>query len=53
MVDAAGRGQTDGWRYEDMPEDAEAWRRLSRLDLDAAPGALRRSFAPPAEDQAG
>ncbi len=29
-------GQTDGWRFEDMPEDGEAWRRtLSALDEDA------------------
>lgn len=29
-------GQTDGWRYEDMPEDGEAWRRtLAALDEDA------------------
>jgi hypothetical protein len=26
-------GETDGWRYEDMPEDGEAWRRsLAALD---------------------
>lgn len=30
-------GETDGWRYQDMPEDGEAWRRsLSFLDEDAA-----------------
>ncbi len=29
-------GQTDGWRYEDMPEDGDAWRRtLAALDDDA------------------
>ena len=29
-------GETDGWRYEDMPEDGEAWRRtLAALDDDA------------------
>ncbi len=29
-------GETDGWRYEDMPEDAEAWRRsLASLDDEA------------------
>jgi hypothetical protein len=29
-------GQTDGWRYEDMPEDGQAWRdSLSYLDEDA------------------
>jgi len=37
MVDARlAEGQTDGWRYEDMPEDGEAWRRsLAGLDQDA------------------
>jgi gluconate 2-dehydrogenase subunit 3-like protein len=37
MIDArlAG-GQTDGWRYEDMPEDGQAWRdTLANLDTDA------------------
>jgi len=29
-------GETDGWRYEDMPEDGDAWRRtLKALDDDA------------------
>lgn len=29
-------GETDGWRYDDMPEDGEAWRRsLAALDDDA------------------
>ncbi len=29
-------GETDGWRYEDMPEDGEAWRRsLAALDAEA------------------
>lgn len=29
-------GQADGWRYEDMPEDGQAWRdSLSYLDEDA------------------
>jgi Gluconate 2-dehydrogenase subunit 3 len=29
-------GETDGWRYEDMPEDGEAWRvTLAHLDVDA------------------
>lgn len=29
-------GETDGWRYEDMPEDGEAWHRsLRHLDEDA------------------
>ncbi|MEO6884888.1 MAG: gluconate 2-dehydrogenase subunit 3 family protein [Jatrophihabitantaceae bacterium] len=30
------RGETDGWHYDDLPEDAEAWRQtLSWLDADA------------------
>ncbi len=29
--------ETDGWRYEDMPEDGEAWHRtIHHLDEDAA-----------------
>ena len=29
-------GETDGWHYEDMPEDAQAWRdTLAALDRDA------------------
>jgi hypothetical protein len=38
MVDARlAAGQTDGWRYADMPEDGQAWRdTLSYLDADAA-----------------
>ena len=29
-------GETDGWRYEDMPEDGQAWRdTLAYLDGDA------------------
>ncbi len=37
MVDARlAVRQTDGWRYEDMPEDGQAWRdSLSALDADA------------------
>ncbi|MFF7726731.1 GMC family oxidoreductase [Streptomyces sp. NPDC008001] len=37
MVDARlAEMQTDGWRYADMPEDDEAWRRsLAALDDDA------------------
>ncbi len=37
MVDARlAEGQSDGWRYEDMPEDGEAWHRsLAGLDQDA------------------
>ncbi len=29
-------GQTDGWRYEEMPEDSAAWQQtLAALDMDA------------------
>ncbi|MCC9305787.1 gluconate 2-dehydrogenase subunit 3 family protein [Kitasatospora sp. RB6PN24] len=37
MVDSRlAEGQTDGWHYQDMPEDGEAWRRsLHALDQDA------------------
>jgi hypothetical protein len=38
MVDSRlAAGETDGWRYEDMPEDGQAWRdTLAYLDQDAA-----------------
>jgi len=37
MIDARlAAGETDGWRYADMPEDGEAWRAsLTALDADA------------------
>jgi hypothetical protein len=37
LVDARlAEQQTDGWRYEDMPEDGRAWREsLAHLDADA------------------
>ena len=37
MVDARlAAGETDGWRYADMPEDGQAWRNtLALLDADA------------------
>ena len=39
-------GQTDGWHYEDMPEDGDAWRlTLAALDDDARDG--RRQPLPP------
>jgi hypothetical protein len=39
------RGETDGWRYDDLPEDGEAWRRtLAWLDDDAQ-ATFKRSFA--------
>jgi Gluconate 2-dehydrogenase subunit 3 len=38
MIDARlAAGQTDGWRYDEMPEDGQAWRdTLAYLDADAA-----------------
>ena len=41
----AGRRETDGWHYDDMPEDADAWRQsLAALDADAQrPWRARRS----------
>jgi gluconate 2-dehydrogenase subunit 3-like protein len=47
-------GETDGWRYADMPEDGQAWRdTLSFLDADAA-GRCGTTFAeaPPADQVA-
>lgn len=46
MVDARlAEAQTDGWRYQDMPEDGQAWRDcLAALDADAA-AAHGRGFA--------
>jgi len=37
LVDARlAAGETDGWHYDDMPEDGEAWRRsLAALDEEA------------------
>ena len=37
MIDARlAAGETDGWHYDDMPSDGEAWRRsLAALDADA------------------
>jgi Gluconate 2-dehydrogenase subunit 3 len=37
LIDARlAKGQTDGWRYADLPEDAQAWRDTLRyLDEDA------------------
>jgi len=38
LVDARlAAGETDGWHYDDLPEDGEAWRRsLAALDEEAA-----------------
>ncbi|MDJ0346762.1 gluconate 2-dehydrogenase subunit 3 family protein [Streptomyces sp. H10-C2] len=37
LIDARlAEQQTDGWRYQDMPEDGQAWRvSLAALDTDA------------------
>jgi hypothetical protein len=52
MVDARlAAGQTDGWRYSDMPEDGQAWRdTLAYLDTDTAERA-GSTFAAAPEDQ--
>jgi hypothetical protein len=46
MVDERLNGnRTDGWRYQDLPEDREAWHRtLAHLDEDAC-GACGAAFA--------
>ena len=54
MVDARlAAGETDGWRYADMPEDGQAWRdTLAYLDKDAQ-AACGTGFADaPSSDQA-
>jgi hypothetical protein len=39
-------GETDGWHYDDMPEDADAWRQsLGWLDDDARAAHNGRGFA--------
>ncbi|WP_442543026.1 gluconate 2-dehydrogenase subunit 3 family protein [Arthrobacter sp. KN11-1C] len=52
FVDARlAENQTDGWRYEDMPEDGEAWRTsLSALDR-AAEESFNQSFANCSDEQ--
>jgi len=46
LIDARlARGETDGWRYDGMPEDAQAWRDTLRyLDEDAG-AKFSRTFA--------
>ncbi|HVB27829.1 MAG TPA: gluconate 2-dehydrogenase subunit 3 family protein [Mycobacteriales bacterium] len=41
LIDARlAEGRTDGWRYEDLPGDGQAWRlALAALDADALAGA--------------
>jgi len=39
-------GETDGWHYDDLPEDAQAWRdTLAALDADARQQHHGRGFA--------
>jgi Gluconate 2-dehydrogenase subunit 3 len=53
FIDARLAGQeTDGWRYEDMPEDGQAWRSSLRHLDDDAQAKFGRPFARcPADDQ--
>ena len=46
MIDARlAAGETDGWHYDDLPEDGAAWRSsLAALDADAT-GRFHRVFA--------
>jgi hypothetical protein len=47
LIDARlAAGETDGWHYDDMPEDPQAWRDTLRLlDQDAQQGHHGRGFA--------
>jgi hypothetical protein len=46
-------GETDGWRYEDMPEDGQAWRdTLGYLDKDAYARCGTAFAEVPEQDQA-
>ena len=52
LIDARlAEGETDGWRYDDMPEDGEAWRRRSAYLDDDADRALGAGFAELDRDQ--
>ncbi len=52
QIDARlAEAQTDGWHYQDMPEDGQAWREsLAALDADAA-GRFGAGFAACSPDQ--
>jgi len=54
MVDARlAAGETDGWRYADLPEDGQAWRdTLAYLDGDADARCGTTFAAAPEKDQA-
>jgi hypothetical protein len=47
LVDARlAVGETDGWHYDDLPEDAQAWRAsVAALDADARDAYAGRGFA--------
>lgn len=47
LVDARlATGETDGWHYDDLPEDGQAWRdTLAFLDQDASEQTSGRTFA--------
>ena len=53
MIDARlAAGETDGWRYSDMPEDGQAWRdSLAYLDADAEARCGTAFAAAPEEQQ--
>jgi hypothetical protein len=53
LIDARlARGETDGWRYADMPEDAQAWKDTLRYLDEDADGKFGRTLAQcPADDQ--
>ena len=53
LIDARlARGETDGWRYADMPEDTQAWRDTLRYLDEDADAKFGRTFAQcPPDDQ--
>ena len=51
MVDARlAAGETDGWRYGDMPEDGQAWRDTLGY-LDGTAGAAAGCRSPSAREE--
>ena len=47
-------GETDGWHYDDLPEDAQAWRdTLAALDADARSRPLGPGVRRPRARRAG
>ncbi|HEX7355469.1 MAG TPA: gluconate 2-dehydrogenase subunit 3 family protein [Mycobacteriales bacterium] len=45
-------GETDGWHYDDLPEDGQAWRDTLRcLDEDAAAGGAASFATAPVDEQ--